>query len=76
MAGVNAARRAFGRARDLDVLPGVLEEIKCDADIRAALMRAIGVETKWSSPEETRAWIDTQLNQFSEIIPAAGIKPE
>ena len=42
----------------------------------AAEMRAIGVETKWSSPEETRAWIDTQLNQFSEIIPAAGIKPE
>jgi tripartite-type tricarboxylate transporter receptor subunit TctC len=42
----------------------------------AAEMRAIGVETKWSSPEETRAWIDAQLTQFGEIIPAAGIKPE
>lgn len=41
---VNAVRRAFGRARDLDVLPAVLEDIKCDADVRAALMRAIGLE--------------------------------
>ena len=42
----------------------------------AAEMRSIGVDVKWSTPDETKAWIDTQLNQFADIIPAAGIKPE
>jgi CHAD domain-containing protein len=41
---VDAARRQVGRARDLDILPGVLADIKCAAATRDILMRAIAVE--------------------------------
>ena len=39
-------------------------------------MRAIGVDVKWSTPAEAQEWVATQLKQFSEMVPAAGIKPE
>jgi CHAD domain-containing protein len=40
---VDAARREVGRARDLDILPGVLASLKCVAATRDVLMRAIAV---------------------------------
>ena len=39
-------------------------------------LRAIGVDVKWSTPAEAQEWVATQLKQFSEMVPAAGIKPE
>jgi tripartite-type tricarboxylate transporter receptor subunit TctC len=44
-----------------------------DADQK---MRSIGVDVKWSTPAEAQDWIATQLKQFSEMVPAAGISPE
>jgi CHAD domain-containing protein len=41
---VDAARRQVGRARDLDILPGVLASLKCPAETRDGLMRAIAIE--------------------------------
>jgi len=41
---VDGARRQVGRARDLDILPGVLASVKCDAATRDIVMRAIAVE--------------------------------
>jgi CHAD domain-containing protein len=41
---VNSARRCTGRARDLDVAPGVLAKLKCAPDTRETLMRAIATE--------------------------------
>jgi CHAD domain-containing protein len=41
---VDAARRQVGRARDLDILPGVLATVKCVPATRDILMRAIAVE--------------------------------
>jgi CHAD domain-containing protein len=41
---VDAARREVGRARDLDILPGVLAGLKCPPATRDVLMRAIAVE--------------------------------
>src|ERR1700678_1502417 len=41
---VDAARREVGRARDLDILPGVLASLKCVAATRDVLMRAIAIE--------------------------------
>jgi CHAD domain-containing protein len=41
---VDAARRQVGRARDLDILPGVLASLKCAPATRDILMRAIAVE--------------------------------
>ncbi len=40
----NAARRAYGRARDLDVLPQALDRVKCAPETRDALTRAIALE--------------------------------
>lgn len=40
----NVARRAFGRARDLDVLPLALQRVKCEPESRAILTRAIALE--------------------------------
>jgi len=40
----NTARRAIGRARDLDVLPLALEKVKCAPEIRVALTEAIARE--------------------------------
>ena len=39
-------------------------------------LRSIGVDVKWSTPAEAQEWVATQLRQFSEMVPAAGIKPE
>jgi CHAD domain-containing protein len=41
---VDTARRQVGRARDLDILPGVLASLECDAATTDVLMRAIAVE--------------------------------
>ena len=41
---VDTARRQVGRARDLDILPGVLAGLKCEPTTRDALMRAIALE--------------------------------
>jgi CHAD domain-containing protein len=41
---VDAARRRFSRARDLDILPGALGRVKCAAETRDILLRAIGTE--------------------------------
>jgi len=41
---IDAARRQVGRARDLDILPGVLASVKCAPATRDILMRAIAVE--------------------------------
>ncbi len=41
---VDAARRQVGRARDLDILPGVLASLKSAPATRDVLMRAIAVE--------------------------------
>src|SRR5271154_6135854 len=38
---VDAARRQVGRARDLDILPGVLASVKCSLATSDVLMRAI-----------------------------------
>ena len=40
----NVARRAIGRARDLDVLPVALEKVKCAVEIREALLQAMARE--------------------------------
>jgi CHAD domain-containing protein len=40
----NAARRHYGRTRDLDVLPLALERVKCEPEIRTVLTRAIAIE--------------------------------
>jgi CHAD domain-containing protein len=40
----NAARRAYGRARDLDVLPFALGRVKCDPETRAVLTRAMALQ--------------------------------
>ena len=39
-------------------------------------MKSLGVDVKWSTPAEAQEWVVTQLKQFSEIVPAAGIQPE
>ena len=39
-------------------------------------MKTLGVDVKWSTPAEAQDWVTTQLKQFSEIVPAAGIQPE
>jgi len=41
---VDVARRQVGRARDLDILPGVLANLKCPAATSDVLMRAIALE--------------------------------
>lgn len=41
---LNAARRKVGRARDLDILPGVIAALDPPADARDALIAAIGAE--------------------------------
>jgi CHAD domain-containing protein len=41
---IDAARRQVGRARDLDILPGVLAGLKCAPATRDILMRAIAIE--------------------------------
>ena len=55
----NGARRAIGRARDLDVLPLALAKVKCAPEIREALMQAMarersesfGAEAEFVAPE-------------------------
>jgi CHAD domain-containing protein len=51
LSAIDAARRRVGRARDLDVLPGVLAKIDPPAEIRAALLAAIAQQRD----EERRA---------------------
>jgi CHAD domain-containing protein len=55
---VGAARRAIGRARDLDVLPGALANIKCAAETREALTRAIASERE--KARDAHAGIDVK----------------
>ena len=51
LSAIDAARRRVGRARDLDVLPGVLAKIDPPPEIRAALLAAIAQQRD----EERRA---------------------
>ena len=41
---IDGARRKVGRARDLDILPGVLGTLRCNPATRDELMRAIAIE--------------------------------
>ena len=42
----------------------------------AKRLRDIGVDVKWSTPGETREWIESQLAQFETLVKAAGIQPQ
>jgi CHAD domain-containing protein len=43
-AALDAARRSVGRARDLDILPGVLARMNAPAKAREVLLKAIGAQ--------------------------------
>ncbi len=61
---VDSARRRVGRARDLDILPGVLAKVKCAPATRDALMRAIAVERGKARGEHASA----DAAQFAENL--------
>lgn len=42
----------------------------------AERMKAIGVDVKWTTPQEMRDWIDTQLNYWEKTAKGAGIVPQ
>jgi CHAD domain-containing protein len=68
----NSARRAFGRTRDLDVLPLALERVKCDPETRAALTRAIALErgAALSQPVQDASGLATKLEAAAEAVAA------
>ncbi len=39
-------------------------------------MNALGVDMKWTTPQEMRDWIDTQLNDWKKTAKSAGIVPQ
>ncbi len=55
---VNAARRAIGRARDLDVLPVALAKVHCGEEARTILLRVIEEEREHA--REAHASIDVE----------------
>jgi len=70
---INAARRQVGRARDLDILPGVLDSLKCPAATHDILMRAIAAERGEargahvaSDVERLRAELDAGADSVAE----------
>ncbi len=42
----------------------------------AERLQKIGVDVKWSSPQEMREWIDSQLNYWEKTAKGAGIVPQ
>jgi hypothetical protein len=39
-------------------------------------MNALGVDVKWTTPQEMRDWIDTRLNYWEKTVKSAGIVPQ
>ena len=39
-------------------------------------LRRIGVDAKWTTPDEMREWVDSQLKYWSNIAKTAGITPQ
>ena len=68
---VDAARRSVGRARDLDILPGVLATLKCPGLTRDLLMRAIAIERGKARGEHARvdaAYFRAELNEAAAAV--------
>jgi tripartite-type tricarboxylate transporter receptor subunit TctC len=42
----------------------------------AERLRAIGVDVKWTTPDEMREWVDSQLKYWSNVAKAAGVVPQ
>jgi CHAD domain-containing protein len=66
LAAINAARRKVGRARDLDILPGVIASLDPPADARDALIAAIARERE----AERRAHHDLDVAGLSAELRA------
>lgn len=68
----NAARRAFGPTRDLDVLPVALDRVKCDPETRAALTRAIALERGAALGEtlQDASGLSAKLDAAAEAVAA------
>ncbi len=44
--------------------------------VAAERMKTLGVDVKWTTPQEMRDWIDTQLNYWEKTAKSAGIVPQ
>ncbi len=42
----------------------------------AERLRQIGVDVKWTTPDEMRDWVDSQLKHWGKIARDAGIEPQ
>lgn len=42
----------------------------------AEKQRGIGVDMRWTTPAETRTWVEAQLTIYETIVPSAGILPQ
>jgi tripartite-type tricarboxylate transporter receptor subunit TctC len=42
----------------------------------AERLQRIGVDVKWTTPDEMREWVDSQLKHWGNIAKAAGIEPQ
>ena len=42
----------------------------------AERLQRLGVDVKWTTPDEMREWVDSQLKYWSNVAKAAGIVPE
>jgi tripartite-type tricarboxylate transporter receptor subunit TctC len=42
----------------------------------AQRLRALGIDVKWTTPDEMRQWVDSQLKYWGNIAKTAGIVPQ
>jgi tripartite-type tricarboxylate transporter receptor subunit TctC len=42
----------------------------------AERLQRIGVDVKWTTPDEMREWVDSQLKHWGNMAKAAGIEPQ
>jgi tripartite-type tricarboxylate transporter receptor subunit TctC len=42
----------------------------------AERLQRIGVDVKWTTPDEMREWVDSQLKHWGDLAKAAGIEPQ
>ncbi len=66
----NLARRAFGRARDLDVLPLALDRVKCTPETRAILTRSIALQRGAALGEDRPegSVLSGKLNAAADVV--------
>jgi tripartite-type tricarboxylate transporter receptor subunit TctC len=69
----------FAPARTPDAIidrinAALVEYLKTPA--AAERLRAIGVDVKWTTPDEMREWVDSQLKYWGNVAKAAGVVPQ